>query len=117
MAEVIHRYVRDPKLVEEREAAAKLRQEAAKRKEAAKQATSRSTWRGIARLRREKTAFERLRRIAKEMQLASKRGELIEKAVVERQAAFLLVAMRQRCLSAPAAWARRLLNVSDALAR
>ena len=48
------------------------------------------------------------------MEIAGRRGELIEKAVVERQAGFLLVAMRQRCMSAPSAWTRRLLNVSDA---
>ena len=88
MAEVIHRYVRDPKLAEEREAAAKLRQEAAKRKEAAKRAASRSAWRGIAGLRHEKTAHERTKRLEREMQIAIPRGELIEKVVVQRQAAF-----------------------------
>jgi hypothetical protein len=120
MAEVVHRYVRDPKLVEEREAAAKRREaaakkreEAAKRRQAAKQATSRATWRGIASLRLERTAHEKTKRLEREMEIAVRRGELIEKAVVERQAAFLLVAMRQRCMSAPSAWSRRLLNISD----
>ncbi len=49
-----------------------------------------------------------------EMQLAVERGELISKEVVERQAGFLLVAMRQRCMSAPSTWARRLLDINDA---
>ena len=48
------------------------------------------------------------------MEIAVPRGELIEKAVVERQAAFLLTAMRQRCMSAPSAWSRRLLGINDA---
>ena len=120
MAEVFHRYVRDPALVEEREAvakrreaAAKKREEAAKRRQAAKQATSRATWCGIASLRLERMAHEKTKRLEREMEIAARRGELIEKAVVERQAAFLLTAMRQRCMSAPSAWSRRLLNLSD----
>ena len=32
----------------------------------------------------------------------------------KQQAGFLLVAMRQRCLSAPSAWSRRLLGINDA---
>ena len=31
----------------------------------------------------------------------------------QRQAAFLLTALRSRCLSAPSAWSRRLLNIDD----
>jgi hypothetical protein len=121
MAEVVHRYVRDPKLVEEREAAAKRREEAAKKREeaakrrqAAKSRASRATWRGIASLRLERTAHERAKRLQREMQITIERGELIEKELVLQQAGFLLVAMRQRCMSAPSAWARRLLNIGDA---
>jgi hypothetical protein len=65
-------------------------------------------------LRRERASHERVRRLEREMEIAIRRGQLIEKAVVERQAAFLLTAMRQRCMSAPVAWARRLLSVNDA---
>jgi hypothetical protein len=67
----------------------------------------------MAGLRHEKTAHERTKRLEREMQIAIRRGELIQKAVVEKQAAFLLVAMRGRCMAAPSAWSRRLLNVSD----
>ena len=47
------------------------------------------------------------------MELAEQRGELIARELVLRQAAFLLTAMRSRCMSAPSAWARRLVNISD----
>ena len=120
MAIVEHRYVRDPQLAAEREAAAKhkeaaakKREEAAKRRQAAKQAASRASRRGVAGLRREKMMHERVRRLEREMQIARQRGELIEKVVVQRQAAFLLTALRARCMSAPSAWARRLLNIDD----
>ena len=113
MAEVTVRYVRDPKLVEERQAAAKLRQAATKRKEAAKRTASRSAWQGIAGLKHEKTARERIKRLEREMLIAIRRGELIEKQTVQRQAAFLLTTLRIRCLSAPSAWSRRLLNIDD----
>ena len=39
--------------------------------------------------------------------------EHIERELVLRQAAFLLTAMRSRASSAPSAWARRLLSISD----
>ena len=45
------------------------------------------------------------------MQIAIRRGELIEKAVVMQQAAFLLAALRGRCMSAPSAWSRRLVGI------
>ena len=90
MAEVIHRYVGDP------------------------EAKRRLARRGLGALRREQTAHEKTKRMRLEMQLAVERGELISKGVVERQAGFLLVAMRQRCMSAPSTWARRLLGINDA---
>ena len=93
---------------------AKRKEEAAKRRQAAKQATSRATWRGIASLRLERTAHERAKRLQREMQMAAERSELIKKELVLQQAGFLLVAMRQRCMSAPSAWARRLLGINDA---
>jgi hypothetical protein len=73
MAIVEHRYIRDPQAVAEkaaeREAAEKRRQEAAERKEAAKRSASRSTWRGIANLRREKASFEKTKRLRLEISL------------------------------------------------
>jgi hypothetical protein len=41
-------------------------------------------------------------------------GELIEKSLVEQQAAYLLVALRQRILSVPHTYARRILGLADA---
>ena len=49
-----------------------------------------------------------------EMQLAERRGELIEKSLVERQAAYLLVALRQAILNIPQTWCRRLMGINDA---
>jgi hypothetical protein len=48
-----------------------------------------------------------------EMHLAERRGELIEKKLVEHQAAYLLVAMRQAALNIPQAYARRILNIAE----
>ena len=48
-----------------------------------------------------------------EMVLAERRGELIEKKLVEHQAAYLLVAMRQAALNIPQAYARRILNIAE----
>jgi hypothetical protein len=55
-----------------------------------------------------------VRRIQSEMLLAKARGELIERNLVERQAAFLLVALRQKILSMPLNYSQRLLNIGDA---
>jgi hypothetical protein len=41
------------------------------------------------------------------------RGEFLEKRLVEKQAAYLLVAMRQKILNLPAAYARRLVGLHD----
>ena len=49
-----------------------------------------------------------------EMVLAERRGELIEKRLVERQAAYLLVALRQAILNIPQTWCRRLMGINDA---
>jgi hypothetical protein len=49
-----------------------------------------------------------------EMQLAERRGELIEKSLVERQAAYLLVALRQAILNIPQTWCRWLMGINDA---
>ena len=49
-----------------------------------------------------------------EMVLAERRGELIEKSLVERQAAYLLIALRQAILNIPQTWCRRLMGITDA---
>ena len=49
-----------------------------------------------------------------EMVLAERRDELIEKSLVERQAAYLLVALRQAILNIPQTWCRRLIGITDA---
>ena len=46
--------------------------------------------------------------------LAERRGELIEKSLVERQAAYLLVALRQAILNIPQTWCRWLMGINDA---
>ena len=46
--------------------------------------------------------------------LAERRGELIEKSLVERQAAYLLVALRQAILNIPQTWCRRLMGINGA---
>jgi hypothetical protein len=55
----------------------------------------------------------RTRRMQSELLLAKARGELIPKSLVQNQASFLLVALRQRISQLPASYARRILNVSD----
>ena len=45
-----------------------------------------------------------------EWNLAVRRGQLIEKSLVERQASFLLISLRQKLLNFPAAYARRILK-------
>ena len=44
---------------------------------------------------------------------AVRRGDLIEKSLVEKQAAYLLVALRQKILNIPATEARKILNIAD----
>jgi hypothetical protein len=56
----------------------------------------------------------RTKNLAAQMVLAERRGELIEKKLVEQQAAYLLVALRQRILQVPHAYARRILGLTDA---
>jgi hypothetical protein len=56
----------------------------------------------------------RTKNLAAEMQLAERRGELIEKRLVERQAAYLLVALRQAILHTLQTYCRRILGLKDA---
>jgi hypothetical protein len=61
----------------------------------------------------ERTKAVIIRRQQNELLLAKVRGELIVKDLVEKQAAFLLVALRQRILALPSSLARRMVNVPD----
>jgi hypothetical protein len=45
---------------------------------------------------------------------AERRGELIAKSLVEKQAAYLLVALRQKILNIPQTYARRMVGLKDA---
>jgi flagellar biosynthesis chaperone FliJ len=56
----------------------------------------------------EKTLQTLRRRQLTEVELAKPRGELIRKDLVEKQASFLLTAMRQRILQIPHTYARQL---------
>ena len=56
----------------------------------------------------------RTKNLTAEMQLAERRGELIQKTLVEKQAAFLLVSLFQRILQIPHTYARQLLGITDA---
>jgi hypothetical protein len=55
----------------------------------------------------------RTKNLAAQMLLAERRGELIERRLVERQAAFLLLSLRQRVLAVPDRLARQLVGITD----
>jgi hypothetical protein len=55
----------------------------------------------------------RTRRMQAELILAKSRDDVIEKALIEKQAAYLLVALRQKILTIPQTYSRRLLGLSD----
>ena len=61
-----------------------------------------------------RNAQMRTKNLTAEMQLAERRGELIEKRLVERQAAYLFVALRQAILNIPQTWCRWLMGINDA---
>jgi hypothetical protein len=99
MAEVFHRYLgKDGKLPK---LSAQERKEAARRNKLATELTD------------ERAQAVRINRMRSETLLAKARGELIAKDLVEKQAAYLLIAMRQRILGIPQTYSRRLLNISD----
>jgi hypothetical protein len=64
--------------------------------------------------RRQRNETLRLKNHREAMLLAKPRGELILRDLVERQAAYLLIAMRQRMLGVPQAYAGRLVGLADA---
>ena len=47
------------------------------------------------------------------MELAIRRNELVEKKLVQKQAAYLLLSLRQRCLAVPERLARQLLEIKE----
>jgi hypothetical protein len=61
----------------------------------------------------EKVKSMRTRRMQNELILAKARDEVILKSVVEKQAAYLLVSLRQKILSVPQAYARRFVGLTD----
>ena len=61
-----------------------------------------------------KTEQVNVRTMQSAMTLALRRGELIETELVVKQAAYLLVALRQKILAIPQAYSRRLLGINDA---
>ena len=58
----------------------------------------------------------RAKNLTAEMVLAERRGKLIEKRLVEAQAAYLLVALRQRILNIPQTYCCRMVGLTDAKA-
>lgn len=64
-------------------------------------------------LARERTESIRTKRLQAQLVLARSRGELISKAVAQQQAEFLIVALRQRILSIPQTYSRRLAEIAD----
>ena len=63
---------------------------------------------------RVRNAQMRTKNLTAEMVLAERRGELIEKSLAERQAAYLLVALRGAILNTPQTYCRRILGLNDA---
>jgi hypothetical protein len=47
------------------------------------------------------------------MELAAQRGELVSRALIEKQSAFLLISLRQKILAVPDRLARQLVNVAE----
>ena len=47
------------------------------------------------------------------MAIAERRGELIEKSLVQRQAAFTFITLRQAILNFPTLYARRVVGIAD----
>jgi hypothetical protein len=54
-----------------------------------------------------------LQRQAAEIEAACQRGELVNKALVAKQSAFLLISLRQKILAVPDRLARQLVNVAE----
>ena len=61
-----------------------------------------------AQIAEERLASQIAKRRQQEMLLAKARGELVLKELVQQQAAYLLITLRQEILAAPGAWAPKL---------
>ena len=61
-----------------------------------------------------RTELAKIRCHREAMAIAERREQLIEKRLVERQAAYLLVALRQAILNVPQTWCCRLMGLNDA---
>ena len=55
----------------------------------------------------------RTKNLSAQLELALRRGQLISKELVTRQATFLFIAMRQKILNLPTTYARRLTGLDD----
>jgi hypothetical protein len=64
-------------------------------------------------LTRARTRMVSLRAKQSELILAKQREEVILKSLIEAQAAYIFIGLRQAILNFPTAYARRILNVSD----
>jgi hypothetical protein len=64
-------------------------------------------------LAKERVANTRVLRMRNEMLLARARNELITKDLVEKQAAYLFIAMRQKILNLPQTYSRRLVGLNE----
>lgn len=104
MAEVIHRYIGVGKRKKERDSDPHR-----------KAANERMQQNAIAnrKLINERIHSTATKRMQAELLLAKARGEVILKDLVEKQASYLLVNMRQKILNIPSTYSRRLLGVTD----
>ena len=93
MSEVVHRYIGKGQSVPKPAKESKEKVEARR-------------W--DAEFRKQRAEHERLKRTEREANLARMRGELISRDEAQRQAAFLLVAIKQRLLGLPTQLARKL---------
>ena len=59
----------------------------------------------------ERLASQIAKRRQSEMLLAKARGELVLRELVEKQAAYLLVVLRQEIMAVPGAWAEKLVGL------
>ena len=61
--------------------------------------------------KRRSVSSQTAKRTQQEMLLAKARGELVLRELVEKQAAYLLVVLRQEIMAVPGAWAEKLVGL------
>lgn len=64
-------------------------------------------------LTKARTQLAQMRYQREAMAVAERRGELITRKLVEQQAAYLMIAFRQKMLTLGASWSRRFIGLSD----